>query len=187
LEFSGAWVLIRYLETSANLNTMLFGVTARDPINIYSGGCHSCDHRARGLFHTSTSRCKSRSNGRLEIRMFWSASPHSKGELMIQDFKYGIRMLRQKPTYTVIAIGDMALGIGATTSLFSVVNAVLLRPLPYPNAKTARSRRPANIAQANGWRENPNFSTGVHMRNRLKSAAAYSGFGGADGNLTGGG
>src|ERR1700687_155624 len=85
-------------------------------------------------------------------------------ETLFQDIRYGVRLLVHKPGVTVLAVIALALGIGASTAIFSVVNSVLLRTLPYANGNRLvmiweqnrpRSRDRNVVSPANflDWRE----------------------------------
>ena len=97
-------------------------------------------------------------------------------ETLWQDIRYGVRMLRKDAGFTTIALLTLALGIGANTAIFSILEAVLLKPLPFPephrlmaiwgtDSKNGEARRAISY---------PDF-TDYHDRNRsLESLAAYT-------------
>src|SRR6266480_2780715 len=120
---------------------------------------------------------------------------------MLDDLRYAVRLLLKNPSVTIVAIFALALGIGANTAIFSVINAVLLRPLPYPDAgKLIVLREPSHTFERGAvgymnwldWhasqksftdltlvrREATNFSlgTGVGSPERLHGLRASSGF-----------
>lgn len=68
---------------------------------------------------------------------FWDAlwlQPQRLEDEMFQDLRYGVRVLLKKPGFVLVAVITLALGIGASTAIFSAVNPILFEPLPYPNA-----------------------------------------------------
>ena len=101
---------------------------------------------------------------------------------LVQDLRFGLRMLAKNPGFTAVAVLTLALGIGANTALFSVVNGVLLNPLPYwqPDRLVAAYGRDANFTQTSI--SYPNFLDWVRDNRSFSALAAYRS---DDFNLTG--
>ena len=93
---------------------------------------------------------------------------------VLSDCRYGLRQLRKNPGFTAVAVLTLALGIGATTAIFSVVYGVLLRPLPYPAAnrimavfEVTSKGRPSRVAD-------PNFDDFRDQNRSFQAIAKYS-------------
>jgi len=103
-------------------------------------------------------------------------------ETILQDIRYGFRMLRKSPGFTAVAILTLALGIGANTAIFSVVNGVLLNALPYPQPQ----QLVALYQRTNEFNESsipyPNFLDWQRDNRTFAAMAAYRS---EDFNLTG--
>jgi predicted permease len=96
-------------------------------------------------------------------------------ENFLQDLRYGARMLRKSPGFTVIAVLTLALGIGANTAIFSVVNAVLLKPLPYPDANRVVMMflQDPSLGLARDDMGNADFLAMDEQQQSFESVAAY--------------
>lgn len=76
-------------------------------------------------------RRRANRTGRGTVRTGWGVGLEQLGK----DMRFGLRMIRKSPGFAVAAILTLALGIGGTTAIFSFVDAVLLKPLPFPEAE----------------------------------------------------
>jgi hypothetical protein len=81
-------------------------------------------------------------------------------ENLLRDFRYGLGSLVRDPGFAVVAVGLLALGIGANSAMFSVVDAVLLKPLPFPN--------PERMVRV--WESIPEGHNGHTYLSRLEAA-----------------
>src|SRR5580700_8300063 len=106
-------------------------------------------------------------------------------ETLATDLKQAFRMLRKSPGFTATAVTALALGIGANTAIFSVINTVLLKPLSYPdsgrivqflNTSPQGTGGGASVTKFNNWRS---------QTKAFQDAAAYD-QGGSGVNVTGG-
>ena len=88
-----------------------------------------------------------------------SIGPREHLAQLAQDVRYALRGMRANPGFVAVAILALALGIGANTAIFSVVNAVLLRPLPFPNSDPLMSVFNSERPRQPRFFRIPNFST----------------------------
>jgi predicted permease len=94
------------------------------------------DNLARGLSPDAARQAALRKLGnRTRIREdIYRINTAAVLETLARDLRYSLRMLRRNPTFAVVSLLTLGLGIGGTTAVFTVVNGVLIKPLPYPNA-----------------------------------------------------
>ena len=104
-------------------------------------------------------------------------------ETLIKDIRFGVRSLLARPGFTVLAVFTLALGIGACTAIFSVVDGVLLRPLPYPHPEEIVQLREINSAGRQISFAEPNFRD---VRSRSRTFEAVAQYNGALTTVTGG-
>src|SRR6476661_2350474 len=92
-----------------------------------------------------------------------------------QDMRYGLRMLLKRPGFASVAIFTLALGIGANTAIFSVVNAVLLRPLQFQNPDRLMTVWENNLKQGqdHGAVGGANFTDWKNRNQVFEGLAAY--------------
>ena len=97
-------------------------------------------------------------------------------ETIFQDLRYGIRMLLSKPSFAAIVVLALAMGIGANTAIFSVVNAILLRPLPYKNADRISMIWMDNpkLGVTEDWHSYPNYMDYKQQTTTFEDMAAFN-------------
>jgi predicted permease len=93
---------------------------------------------------------------------------------VFSDCRYGVRQLRKNPGFTAVAILTLALGIGATTAIFSVVYGVLLRPLPYPNPNRIMAVFEVNSRGTWSHLADPNFDDFRDQNHSFQAIAKYN-------------
>ncbi len=96
-------------------------------------------------------------------------------EHLVQDTRYGARMLRKNPGFTAVAVLTLALGIGANTAIFSVVDAVLLRPLAYPDSGQLVWLSERGPDWSGGSISYPNFTDWRNQQSVFERFGVYTG------------
>jgi putative ABC transport system permease protein len=97
-------------------------------------------------------------------------------ETLIQDLRYGVRVLLKRPAFTAIIVLALAIGIGANTAIFSVINAILLRPLPYKNPDRISmiwlDNKKLGVDQ--DWHSYPNYMDYKEQNQSFEDMAAFN-------------
>ena len=119
------------------------------------------ENRADDLERSGLSRAEAERRARMDFggyQKYKEESRESLGahfiETLLQDIRYAFRMLRKSPTFTLVAVLTLALGIGANTAIFSLVDCLLVRPLPIDHPDQVAFL----ISSWNGSRSNVGFS-----------------------------
>src|SRR5882672_8420274 len=107
-------------------------------------------------------------------------------QTLLQDLRYAARMLVKKPGFTLIAVATLAIGIGANAAIFSVVNGVLLRSLPYPRADELVMLWQANKTVRTNPVSHLNFVDWRSQQHSFAAISAYSGRWGGQETIIGG-
>src|SRR4030081_7308 len=101
----------------------------------------------------------------------------------LQDLRHAVRVLLKNPGTTAIMVFALALGIGATTAIFTVTYGVLLRPLPYPEADRIVSIWEVNSNGHHSHRADPNFDDFRDQNHTFQRMAKYASY---EGSVSGG-
>ncbi len=151
------------------------------------------ESRAADLMRTGLSRDEAVRRARVELGSLAAVRENSRQawgtrffDDLRGDLRYALRTLVKSPGFAAIAVGSLALGIGANTAIFSVVNAVLLRPLPFPHGEQLMGVMEAND-QKGGGDTGSSYSDFSAWRERTRSFSALAGYQFHDLTLTGAG
>ena len=144
------------------------------------------EREEEGLTPEQAAACARHAFGNLgavkeDVRQTWG---WTRLEQLMQDFFYALRIMRNSPVFTLTAVLSLALGIGANTAIFTVVNAVLLRPLPFPESDRLVQLWESKPEQGY-FRNVVNPFNFLDWRDRTHSFEGISAVSGGTANLTG--